>query len=454
MPHPWICPFCPLHCEDVKIERQAEGARMIAPECSLAQAAIKRLDLDRKEPRPSRIKGEIVDRHAAIQYVAERLNDASEIALRGSLTGLGTARSVLGFAERVGAAIDHDAFETQNALRRTVARDGVFSATLGDVRRYADLVVLIGRPEKDFPRLVDRFCVDGLIEGRSRQIVSLVPALADSIHREQASGIPTDASFERLTIAPERFSDFLAAIRVHIQGQAADRAAGLDQQTSAQLQRLTGWLDAANYVAVVLGPTALDAFGPFGAEVEAAGLIASIRAFNEERRAVLLSIDPSLSFRQAALWRSGFSGPVRWQQGVPGPLERGQFEALWESPGTVRLRIECSPGARFARSLSSGEGRATTDRSATARAKILLAVEGVSEEAVREADAFLPIAAPGIDLADAVVRGDGTVSLPLTSVRSPLEPSLAETLTALSEAGRADRGLAYNRSRESNSEPK
>lgn len=431
--HPWICPFCPLHCEDVKIERQTDGVRSIAPDCSLAQAAINRLELDRTQPRAARVGGNIVDWQAAIQEAAERLSQAGAIAIRGSLSGLGAARSALGFAERVGAAIDHDAGETQNAMRRTIAREGVFSATLGDVRRYADLVIFIGRPEENFPRLVERFFGDGLVESRSRRIVSIDLSSANASRHPRTSGTQTAATLT-LPVAAEQFSDFLAAVRRHTRGRTADEARGLDEQTTDQLRKFSELLDAANYVAVVVAPTALDSFGPLGAEVEAATLLASVAMLNKERRAVLLSIDPSHSFRQAALWRAGFSGPVLWHQGVPGLLERGQFDAFWESPGTTRLRIECSPDAGFA---SSGcSGREGKKHGESAPASIVLSVEGASEAAVHNAAVFLPIAAPGIDLPDAVVRGDGTVTLPLKPVRSSQEPSLAETLIAISEAGR------------------
>lgn len=372
----------------------------------------------------------------AIDYVAERIEQAGAVAIRGGFTGIGTARSVLGFAERIGAVIDHDASRTQDALRRTIAREGVFSATLGDIRRYADLVVLIGCPDERFPRLLDRFAAGGLVEGRSRRIVSIDAPAARATRDQTTADIPSRASFHQLPVAPERFSEFLTAARVHIEGRHLECGPGFDERTSDQLRKLADWLDAANYVAVVLGPEALDSFGPIGAEVEAGGLIASIAALNENHRAVLIGIDPSLSFRQAALWRSGFSAPVGWRQGVPGPLEPAEFGAIWESPGTARLRIHCAAGAEFARSASRLPSRRNQPRSAKTAAEILLAVEGASEEAICAADVFLPLAAPGIDLSDVVVRGDGSVNLPLKPLRSALEPTLAETLHAISETGR------------------
>jgi hypothetical protein len=64
----------------------------------------------------------------------------------------------------------------------------------------------------------------------------------------------------------------------------------------------------------------------------------------------------------------------------------------------------------------------------------LLTSEGGKRAQRQAAEIVLPIAAPGIDTPDTVVRGDGSITLPLRPLRPQWEPTLAETLVALAEA--------------------
>ena len=429
MPDRWICPFCPLHCEDATIEPRSGGLPRLEPACPRGQAFVERLDWDRQAPLPAELAGQPVAYEKAMAAAAERLRRAPQIAIRGSFGGFSLGRSIVDFGESLGACLEPTTSVGQQALRRAISRDGLISATLGDVRRYADLVLLIGQPELAYPRLLERFASDGLVAGRTRQRVSI--ELRDAADRGAAPFALAEQPTARLAVSPAELAVLIA------QWQRTDEPSAAPPALAPEL---TARLHRAEYIAVILGPDAFAPWGLLGGELEAAGLLAAVARWNRHRRAVLVASDASASFRQVAVWRSGFAGPVGWNQNRPFPLERGGFARLWDAPETVRLEIAVPaapywPNERTADADAADAGAAGGDSAdEAAPADILLASEGVAGASGRTASIVLPIAAPGVDTADTVVRGKGSVTLPLRHLRRPLEPTLPETLAALAAA--------------------
>uniref|UniRef100_UPI0011B64B74 hypothetical protein n=1 Tax=Rubripirellula reticaptiva TaxID=2528013 RepID=UPI0011B64B74 len=220
-----------------------------------------------------------------------------------------------------------DQTPTMAAMRSTIARDGNISATLGDVKKHADVVWAIGSPETEMPRIWERLECEPV----------------------------SDA-----TVGANELADRIFAVRNN------STSIGPDAQSIA----------SAKYLAIVIGSSA---FLP-GEEIATAELLVKwVIDRNREtksgsQRAVLLAIDPAATLRSVVGWQTN--------------------ERLKPTSGPVDLRI--------------GDAN-----SATYPAKLQI---GGIDPGTELAESYVVAPIPGIDFDDAVIRGDGTVTLPLEAV--------------------------------------
>ncbi|MGB7324350.1 MAG: hypothetical protein WBD31_05725 [Rubripirellula sp.] len=220
-----------------------------------------------------------------------------------------------------------DQTQSMAAMRSTIARDGNISATLGDVKKHADVVWAIGSPETAMPRI-----------------------------------------WERLECKP--VSDTMLGA-----SELADRFFAI-RNGAAVIGSVAQAIASAKYLAVVIGP---GGFLP-GEEIATAELLVKwVIDRNREmksgsQRVVLLAIDPAATLRSVVGWQTN--------------------ERIKPTLGPVDLRIGDASEATYPAKLQVG---------------------GIDPGA-EMAESFLAATVPGIDFDDAVIRGDGTVTLPLEAI--------------------------------------
>jgi hypothetical protein len=350
---PFVCPFCPLHCDDLRIEELSARCDLFAQRLSLARQA---------SASGTSYKSLL---ETAAQWVAQ----ANTIAVTGTIVDLETARTVCDFVQRSNANLYVDS-GASDGFSEAIARDGMFSITLGDAAAPHQQVVMIGDSSKRLPRLAERLKTAG------------------SIYSWQST---------------ENLVDRLASLRLMLKRPDTHQL-GDDQDLAYTLNVCRK--ESAVVFAVDLGQQIDGQQRPFWSTLK--GLLSEL---NRRIRASVLRFDNSMTLRSVAAWSS--DGPHPSAAAIRVPVDLEIHFSPWPAADTASMHVS-EPFGRRRITIGCAEGQSDAG-SATA---------GESRESIH-----LPAAMPGIASDGIVIRGDGSVTLPLSRA---LESDLPTASMALS----------------------
>jgi formylmethanofuran dehydrogenase subunit B len=350
--------------------------------------------------------GEPADSGQAIGRAAEILGNARSPVLIGlERTTSETVAEALAIADRIGAVVDPGMAEGRQSRSLAVQRLGRVSATLGEVKNRADVVVFWGvDPVVTHPRHLERYSADpvGRFVPQGRAGRTLI--VADAGPTATAHGADVF-----LQVAPEAQFATLWTLRALVRGVALDpervaRATGSDLAVIANLaDRLKG----ARYGAMFFGASLREP-----AEVEAA--LGLVRDLNAVTRFVILPLgEPGNATGAEAVltWQSGFPMSVSWARGFPQSL-----------PGATSVdAFLARRAADAALIIGSAEETGLSEPAHAHLASIPRVVIGprATTSGISAAVA-LASATPGIDATGTMMRVDGVV----LSLRPALAPRL------------------------------
>lgn len=388
---PVTCVGCGLLCDDVVVQRAGAEVRL-TPDCPLGAAWFAaRL---RNPAAPAAL---IDGREAGIDAALARAADLLRGARRPLLCGFGGAtvedvRSAVALADRLGALVATGDLGSAWSGAPAVALRGASTATLGEIRDRAGVVVIWREdPEVTHPRLLERL---GLAHSDDRTLV-----VVDD--RDTATAARAEM---RLRWPPARDLEALVTLHALQRGVARDVAEELVRQLNALLQRIA----AAPHVAFVHGPGLT---GGAGGQRRALALHELVRSLSHERHAVTLALPGTPGDRTAEdvlAWQTGYGGPVDLAAGHP-ELVTVTAPLIAAVGVDVALRVEDDP------------------RPADA---------GITEIAFGggppgpETAVFIRTATPGVEAAGTAHRLDG-VPLSLQAPADGDAPSAADLLTRL-----------------------
>jgi hypothetical protein len=352
---PFVCPFCPLHCDDLDIKGLAQHCAMFASRFSVARQDVA------NEPSDESLLA------TAVRWVAE----AVTISVTGIIVDLETSRAVCDFVEKSGATLRVGAGPS-DGFAEAIARDGMFSITLGDAASPHQHVVMIGDASKRLPRLGGRL------------------SRAGSIYAWQST---------------ENLVERLARLRLTLKRP--------DACTLADDQDLLHTLDICQkQSAVVFVISASELIGgqqrSFWSTLQ--GLLSDL---NRRIRASVLRFDDSMTLRSVTAWTS--DGPHRSAAAIDVPVDLEILFAPWH-PAAETLASQAAPLPRRRITIGHPDPQASP---------IGLAGND-SPESIH-----LSAAIPGITTDGIVIRGDGSVTLPLNRVFDTHLPTASATLSRL-----------------------
>ncbi|EMI20846.1 formylmethanofuran dehydrogenase subunit B [Rhodopirellula maiorica SM1] len=250
-----VCPFCPLHCDDVSLEPSSEAERIVNVQCAKAITGYTKA---LSGSQSARIADSAVTTALASKQAKEILAGNGVIHVATTGTDLDTARRLnqLQRENRIRIAVD-DSISTA-AWRAAVSREGTLSATLGDVRRHADVVWTIGDVDSETPRLRERISAD------------------------------TKECIQSNSLAAEPLAELFYAIRTDTPGSDSNKL------TVASIA-------SANYLAVILGR---NAFVASEAAATSEMLSKLLWYLNKTRRAIVLKLDAAATNRAVTAWQT------------------------------------------------------------------------------------------------------------------------------------------------------
>ncbi|MEO1528386.1 MAG: hypothetical protein AAFX06_23435, partial [Planctomycetota bacterium] len=126
-----VCPFCPLHCDNVIVDGQGWVSGGCGSACEDFQAAF--------TAAPARLRDQTVDAPQLSRFVSELQLSPVPIVEFGWLS-IEQAKRLHDLQQRIVVKLQSGAA----ADAQTIARDGFDSATLADLKKHADGVLAIG----------------------------------------------------------------------------------------------------------------------------------------------------------------------------------------------------------------------------------------------------------------------------------------------------------------------
>ena len=319
------CLACGCLCDDIRVH--ASDGRVVAADhaCPIGLAWFTEGHPGVDQP-PVTIDGQPAGFDEAIARAADLLGRSRSPLVWGLAgTTIEAQREALAIADAIGAAVEVEGSGSGMGWLAAYQRVGKVSATLGEVRDRADVVVFWRvDPIVSHPRFWGRFVEPAgtfVPSGRAGRTVVVVDSGPTATSGRADFFVPVE---------PDRSGDLLHSLRGLIRGKALDparieRATGVP---SGLIRDLADRLAGARYGAFVVGGDVRDA-----GEAEAALTLA--RDLNDGRRFVLIDLvgpgNPG-GAEAVATWQAGAPTAIDFARGsprfLPGEIDRGAVDAL------------------------------------------------------------------------------------------------------------------------------
>ena len=412
------CLACGCLCDDIRVE--VEGGRVVEAwdACPIGRPWF-------LAPRPGEgaaaasIDGRPAGLVEAIARASEVLGGARSPVVWGlSGSTVEGVASALAIADRIGAVVDL-AGPSEGASRLSAfQRVGQVSASLGEVKDRADLVVFWGvDPLTTHPRHWERYSVEPVGRfvpgGRSGRFVIVVGAGPSETSRAADLFVP---------VAADRQVEALEVLRALARGVAIDpdRAARSTGLPFTTLEGLAARMKAARHGALFFGP------GPGGPRASEA-LLRLVRDLNEGGRFVGLELGGPGN-------HPGASAVLAWQAGSPSAVDLGLghprhlpgeatlVDRLWDGEVDAVLIVADDPA-----------GGLPADALALLAEVPSIVIAPGSTARGQAASVAIDVARPGLEVGGTVTRVDG-VMLPLRAAIDSGLPSGRDVLDAIFQA--------------------
>jgi formylmethanofuran dehydrogenase subunit B len=313
--HAATCGGCGCGCDDIEVAVAAGALEGATGTCPLGDAWL--AERTAEIPPLARVDGREVDLADAVEASAAILGEARLPLVCGlGETDCESQRAAVALAEALGAVID----PSDGATAASQAL-GVSTATFGDVRDRADLVVAWrADPVSSNPRLLPRLRLDRAARAAERTLV---------VVGGQRSATAAEAD-EFIEVAPELDFEALWALR------ALAREVPLERDLAARLplaalEQLAVRLRACRYGVLLHGPAGY---------ANSLALLALVRDLARVVHVVALPLRREAGARGAEdvlAWQTGYPAAVSFARGHPrarpgefsaaGLLERGEPDA-------------------------------------------------------------------------------------------------------------------------------
>jgi formylmethanofuran dehydrogenase subunit B len=410
----WVCPFCALACDHLQVQIGSgdEPLTLRGGDCVRARRGLQTFT-SAGPATPATIDGREATIDDAIAAAARHLSASRQPLFAGLGTDVAGARALYPLASACGAICDGAGGDAAMHTLRALQDRGQFTTTLAEVRTRADVIVFVGSVPIDVAPLLLERCRIGDDAVAARRLVELHPRAGDAAVLSARAG----ANISVESIAPD--GDLFTTLAWLNAAVARPATAAVP----AVLRALAEQLQAASYAVFVGAPAHLPAHGALLVEA-VHRLIGRL----------------NVSTRAAALWLDGGNGAATanqvftWLSGLP-LRSRAAPRGLEHEPlvyGSARLLDDAAVDLLLWAS--------SFDASALPpRASLPLIVLGhpAQASACERSDAvFIPVATPGIGADGHVFRTDGTVLMPLRTVRADGLPSVADVAQRLLHAVR------------------
>ncbi len=402
------CTACGCLCDDIVLT--VRNDQILAAEHACPIGAAWFLADHGPGDRPmAMVEGEPATADDARNRAVEILTKArSPLILGLTRTSLESQAKAVAIADRIGAVIDPGNSADSLPGWQAIQRVGIVSATLGEVKNRADVIVFWGvDPVTTHPRHLERYSVGPrgrfVPEGRAGRTVVVVD------HAPTATSAVADR-FVR--VVPDEQGEVLATLRALVNGVTIPEA-------DDPLQELAETLKTARYGAFFFGPSLGRSRGGAATVEEALKLV---RDLNRSTRFVALTLGSAGN-------ATGAEAVLSWQAGSPRAVD---FSAGFPqfSPDTATAEAMLSHGMADAALIIADDPAEWLSETAQAHLGRIPTVVIDPGATSRNATVALNSATTGIHAGGTVMRCDGA-TLPLRPALTTTFPTDLEWLSDL-----------------------
>lgn len=280
---PAVCLGCGCACDDIAVSVPKGRITGAERACTLGRAWFG----DGVVPARVRVGGADAVLEAAVARAAELVHAGPALVYLAPGLSTEAQRAAIALADIAGARLDSVTSDTVAPSIIAGQRRGRATATLGEIRRRADLIVFWGLdPAERYPRYRERYIRSG--------------ATVVAVDLGAARG-PADAA-DRVALPRDSEAAALGVMRATVLGRAIADLSGPLAAAAALADRMA----RARYVALVHDAEPAGDADPQRAE----GLIGLAQALNVPTRAALSSLRGGGN-------RSGADAAITWQTGYP-----------------------------------------------------------------------------------------------------------------------------------------
>jgi formylmethanofuran dehydrogenase subunit B len=341
------CTFCGCVCDDMHLTVDVDEHRITKAEnaCVLGRAWFKEHGI---EQRPfALIEGREATTDEAIEEAAQILAKARFPVIYGlSDTTCEAQRQAVAIADMIGGTVDTTTSVCHGPSGIAFQGVGESTATLGEIRNRADLLVFWGgNPAESHPRLFSRYVVTpkGMYIPRGKKDRTVV--LVD-VRRSQSAAV-ADIFVQ---VKPQRDFEVLWALRALVKGRRVDP--GIEQVTGvslATLEDLAKRMKSCRFGALLFG---MGLTMTRGRHFNSGALLALASDLNQYTHFVAKPVRGHGNVTGAdnvVSWQTGFPFGVNMSRGFPrfNPGEFTTVDTLSRGDADAAMVIAADPGANF-----------------------------------------------------------------------------------------------------------
>lgn len=341
------CTFCGCVCDDMNLTVDLEEHKITKAEnaCVLGRAWFKEHGI---EERPfALIDGREASTDEAVEAAAQILANARYPVVYGlSDTTCEAQRQAVAIADMIGGTVDTTTSVCHGPSGMAFQGVGESTATLGEIRNRADLLVFWGgNPAESHPRLFSRYAVTpkGMYIPRGKKDRTVV--LVD-VRRTQSAAV-ADIFIQ---VKPRRDFEVLWALRALVKGKRVDPS--IEQVTGvplATLEDLANRMKSCRFGALLFG---MGLTMTRGRHFNSGALLALASDLNEFTHFVAKPVRGHGNVTGAdnvVSWQTGYPFGVNFSRGFPrfNPGEYTTVDLLSRGEADAALILAADPGANF-----------------------------------------------------------------------------------------------------------
>jgi formylmethanofuran dehydrogenase subunit B len=424
-----LCPFCGCLCDDLTIVVEDNKIIEAKQACKLGSAKI--MGHHRIEAPMMR-----KDKNSEFKEVSyeEAINEAANIlsnSKRPLLYGWASAvcevhkKGIL-LAEELGAIIDSCATVCHAPSTLAVHEKGLPSATLGQIKNRADVIVFWGsNPVHAHPRHMGRYSVfaKGLFSEKGRKGRKVIVV---DVRKTDTANMADE--FVQL----EQGSDYLvvSALRAILSGHADVVPETVGGVPKEQLNKMVDLLKTGKFVGIFFGMGLTQSKSRYKNIDNAISLVTELNAFTKCVITPMRGHYNVTGFGNVCAWETGFATAVDFARGAPyyNPGETAANDVLTRKETDAAMIIAGDAGAHFPADSVRHLARIP-----------VVQIDPYWNPTTEVANVVIPVAICGVEVEGTAYRMDG-VSLRMRKMIEPTHPPDTEILEKITERVKVLRG--------------